>query len=295
MDTSILERIIKTKQDEIHHLTSAEALAELKDKALACPPPRGFGAALHRAKPPAVIAEIKRASPSRGAIRPDLNPAETAVGFALNGATCLSVLTDEKFFGGKLEFIAQIKRAFSVQRVQPIPILRKDFIIHPAQVWETRAAGADAGLLIAAALSADALTALLHEFFAASLDVLVEVHTEEELLAALNALGEMADSSTGPAQAVLGINNRDLGTFATDLETTKRLGADLRNHFRTPEAHSSLHDLVLVSESGILNGADMRRLASYGAQAFLVGESLVASGDPGENLTRLISEFHAGV
>ncbi|HQH27436.1 MAG TPA: hypothetical protein PLP17_08580, partial [Oligoflexia bacterium] len=168
------------------------------------------------------------------------------------------------------------------------PLLRKDFIIHPAQVWQSRLAGADAALLIAAALSQEQLSALLAAFNEARLDVLLEVHNEEELHKAAAALTSFYSAAEIKINTMLGINNRNLSTFAVDLQTTQRLAAAIRQRFADNPLLSST---VIVSESGIAASADMRQLAEFGASAFLIGESLTAAGEPGVNLARLIADF----
>jgi indole-3-glycerol phosphate synthase len=288
---SILEQIVKEKQKEILPISSVEATEQLRRAGLQAPQPRGFAAALRNAETPVIIAEIKRASPSKGAIRAALDPVRTATQFAQNGAACLSVLTEEKFFGGNLEFIPAIRKALEQIAAPPVPILRKDFIIHPAQIWQTRAAGADAGLLIVAALNPRAFAELLQTFLDAALDVLVEVHTEEELETALKGLLVVCANYSGPANVMLGINNRDLNSFAVDLDTTKKLSRALSGRLAAKAVPPGVANLMIVSESGIFNAGDLFKLRSYGAQAFLIGESLVASGDPGENLARLVRDF----
>jgi indole-3-glycerol phosphate synthase len=223
--------------------------------------PRGFRRALESAPRPRVIAEIKRRSPSRGEIRADFDAAACARAYAGAGAAALSVLTDERYFGGSLAVLAQVREAVS------LPLLRKDFIVDAYQVDEARVHGADAVLLIAAALDPGALRGLAAHAEAIGLDALVEVHDERELEAALAAGADL-----------IGINNRDLRTFEVDLGVTERLAGKL------PEG------CVVVSESGIFTARDWERLEAAGAHAFLVGEALMRESDVGAALRRLRRE-----
>ncbi len=265
MSGNILDTIMAEKRREIVADAAAVPLSALQAEAGRAAPCLGFAARLRNAKSPAIIAEIKRASPSKGAIRPDLDPVQTAKEFVAGGAACLSILTDKKFFQGDLEFLKAVRAA-----VPETPLLRKDFVCHPYQVWQSRAARADAILLIVAALEDGDLALLAKEARTAGLDVLVEVHTAEELERALKL---PVDDGF-----ILGINNRDLKTFNVDLGVTKRL----------MEALSPDSTPFVVSESGIFTPADIALLTGYGARAFLVGEALVATGNPGENLRRLL-------
>jgi len=205
-----------------------------------------------------VIAEIKRRSPSRGEIRSDFDPVACALAYADAGAAAISVLTDERYFGGRLEYLE------AVRRVVPLPLLRKDFIIDPYQLDEARAGGADAVLLIAAALTSAELCALRERAAGLGLDALVEVHDSGQLQAALAAGADL-----------IGINNRDLRTFEVDLGVTERLAAAI------PEG------VVAVAESGIFSAGDVERLEAAGARAFLVGEALMREEDIGIALRRL--------
>ena len=280
---NFLETILSEKRREIAAAKLQQPLALLKERVSALPAALPFSDALRAHSHPAIIAEIKRASPSKGVIRADLDPVQTARSFADAGAACLSVLTDEKFFQGKLELIAQIKA-----EVDSIPVLRKDFICDLYQVWQTRAAQADAVLLIVAALERPLFHALLLESSAARLDVLIEVHTREELRIALEVISEACTSDSRIAYPLLGINNRNLKTFVANLDVTKDLIAWGRS--RSQSFAVGLDALLVVAESGIRKGADLKHLSAYGAGAFLIGESLVATGDPGENLRTLITE-----
>ncbi|MEW8979466.1 MAG: indole-3-glycerol phosphate synthase TrpC [Symbiobacterium sp.] len=287
----ILAEILATKEAEVAAARRSRPLADVIAAARQAPPPRGFRRALEGpvtgatgaapadaqsgnegladatgsvgtgpggAPPVQVIAEVKRASPSRGLIRPDFEPVAIARAYAEGGAACLSVLTDERYFQGSLSYLTAIRQAVA------LPLLRKDFLIDDYQVYEARAAGADAILLIVAAFHGQCagtrtpadlrrLAALAADL---GMDVLVEVHTEGELA--------LAVESGAP---LIGINNRDLRTFHTTLEVTERLGP------RVPR------DRLLVSESGIWTHDDLRRVAAAGARAVLVGESLMRQPD----------------
>lgn len=261
----ILDKIAEHKRQEVAQAKSRRSLAslqrgvaELEDQ------PRGFLRALRTTADSgwtAVIAEVKKGSPSKGVIREDFDPLTIAETYQENGATCLSVLTDEHFFMGHLSYLGKIREIVN------LPLLRKDFICDPYQIYEARVAGADAVLLIAAMLDArqlaeyNALAAELH------LDVLLEVHDEPELELALTTGCEL-----------IGINNRNLQTFATDLATTERLLPLI------PAGH------FVVAESGITCRADVLRLQRAGAKGFLVGESLMREDDIGAKLHELQGE-----
>ncbi|MGA7296105.1 MAG: indole-3-glycerol phosphate synthase TrpC [Rhodanobacteraceae bacterium] len=261
--SDILQRILQRKQDEITERRGRRPLRELQAQCQDMPPTRGFAAAMEasiESGQPAVIAEIKKASPSKGLIREDFDPAHIARSYAAGGASCLSVLTDAHFFQGSETFLTQAREACS------LPVLRKDFMIDPYQVWEARSISADCILLIVAALADDALLELSLLAADLDMDVLVEVHDEEELERAL-AL---------PAP-LLGINNRNLHTFQTSLETSIAL------------RDSVPYDRLLVSESGIRTPEDVRLLRDAGIEAFLVGETFMRSPDPGAELKRLFA------
>ena len=285
---SILEEILEAKRLEVESLQEIEPLEVLKEGAKATARPSGFVLRVSSASQPAVIAEIKRSSPSRGIIRADLDPIETALAFARSGAAAISVLTDSEFFAGDKAYIAAIKAEFNTGGLSSPPILRKDFIICPYQVWESRALGADALLLIVAALSKTLLIELLAESLQAELDVLLEVHDTAELELAIDALHAVTDVKDS---VLLGINNRNLDTFETSLAVTKDLSAELKRIRAERSDSPVINHLALVAESGIFKAEDLKLLTSYGADAFLIGESLVASGDPGENLARLIGDY----
>ncbi|MDZ4077430.1 indole-3-glycerol phosphate synthase TrpC [Hydrocarboniphaga sp.] len=260
----ILDTILARKREEIAALRERTTLAELQRRAAAQDAPRGFAGALQaKARTgAAVIAEIKRASPSKGLIRADFDAAWLAQEYEAGGAACLSVLTDRDFFQGGDEYLIAARAACS------LPVIRKDFIIDEWQVVEARAIGADCILLIAAALSASRLRELHHCALEQELDVLVEIHDGAELDLVLSAdLG---------SDYLLGINNRNLRSFETSLDTTLGLLA------RLPAATE------VVTESGIGAPADVQRMLSAGVRRFLVGESLMRQPRPSEALRALI-------
>ncbi len=259
----ILHRILQRKREETAVAQAACPLAELRQQALAAPTPRGFGAALRQqvaAGQPAVIAEIKKASPSKGLLRDPFAPADIARDYQAHGATCLSVLTDRDFFQGHPDYLMQARVACD------LPVLCKDFMVAPYQVYQARAWGADCILLIVAAFAPEDGTLRELADLAAELgmDVLVEVHDAEELQRAL-AL---------PA-TLIGINNRDLRTFITRLETTLELVAGV------PASH------LAISESGIATGQDVAVLRNHRVHAFLVGEAFMRAASPGAALRAL--------
>lgn len=259
--SDILDKIVAHKRQE---LISYPALAMLQSRAQAADAPRGFQAALATqvaAGRAAVIAEIKKASPSKGLIRADFNPTELARSYAAGGASCLSVLTDRHFFQGAAEYLQQARAACT------LPVLRKDFTIDARQVYEARALGADCILLIVAALADAQLAELEAAAMETGMDVLVEVHDAAELERALKL-----------ETRLLGINNRNLRTFETALETTLALRTQVPD------------DYLLVTESGIYTAADVQRMRQANIHAFLVGESLMRAADPGAALTTLIGE-----
>ncbi|MDZ7641363.1 MAG: indole-3-glycerol phosphate synthase TrpC [Desulfurivibrio sp.] len=251
----ILERIVARKREEV----AALQRRGLRPPELDVPPPRGFMAALgQNPAEVAIIAELKKASPSKGVIRPDFEPLAIARAYRQGGAAALSVLTDRDFFQGSLAYIPQVR-----QRLD-LPVLRKDFLIDPLQIEEAALYGADAVLLIAAILSDGQLRELRQQAEESGLDVLVEVHDEAETERALAS-----------GARLLGVNNRDLRDFSVDIKTTLRLRKVV------PEG------LVLVSESGIRDYHDIQLLAAHGVQAALVGESLMRAPDPGQALRAL--------
>lgn len=257
---TILDEILAHKRDEIAAAKRREAPAALRARAEACRgATRGFRTALASGPRPRVVAELKRRSPSRGEIRPDFDPIGCAKAYADTGAAAISVLTDEKYFGGELSLLEAVRREVS------LPLLRKDFLVDAYQVDEARVAGADAVLLIARALDVARLSALRERAAALGLDALIEVHDEAEVAAALAAGADL-----------VGINNRDLATFTTDLRTTERLAKRL-----------VAAGVVVVAESGIFTADDVRRLEAVGAHAVLVGEALMREPDVGRALARL--------
>ena len=263
MSTDILARILEVKREEVILGKAKQSRSELEARIADLPPPREFAAALKAravASQDAVIAEIKRASPSAGIIRADFDPATLARSYEAGGAACLSVLTDRQFFKGDDAFVARAREACS------LPVLRKEFIIDDWQVYQTRALGGDALLLIAAALTVEQMTDFAELGESLGLSILIEVHDNDELERALRVPGDL-----------LGINNRDLHRFVTDLETTLTLAP------RVPD------DRLVVSESGIHGPADIHRLQSGGIGAFLIGESFMREADPGAALARMIS------
>ena len=257
----ILRRILARKDEEIAERRAALPLAELAARAAEADAPRGFARAIESrlgAGRSAVVAEIKRASPSRGVLREPFEPAAIARSYERAGAACLSVLTDADFFGGATEALIEARGSCA------LPVIRKDFLVDPYQIVEARAMAADCVLLIAAALD-DATLAALHErALELGMDALVEVHDASELERAL---------AVGPR--LLGINNRDLRSFEVSLETTLGLLGDV------PPG------TALVTESGILERADVARMREAGVHAFLVGEAFMRADDPGEALATL--------
>jgi indole-3-glycerol phosphate synthase len=256
---TILAEILAHKRVELEQARRRVPPAELARRAAAQPPPRGFRRALLAGRGPRVIAEIKRRSPSKGEIRRDFDPVAIAKAYQAGGAAALSVLTDERFFGGSLAVLEAVSKATE------LPLLRKDFVIDAYQIDEARAAGADAVLLIVAALAPAELERLRAHAVGLGLDVLVEVHDEAEL-----------DAAKGVGADLIGINNRDLRSFVTDLGVTERLAR------RVPQG------ALVVAESGIFGPEDVARLQRAGASAFLVGESLMREPDPGLALRRLL-------
>jgi len=259
----ILERILARKREELESARRVVPLAELQHRAAAAPPPRDFVGALKAmisAGRPAVIAEIKKASPSKGLLRADFDPAAIARGYEAGGAACLSVLTDRDFFQGAPEHLAQARAASA------LPVLRKDFVIEPYQVYESRALGADCVLLIAAALDLPRMLELEAVAGSLGMAVLVEAHNGGELDLALRL-----------ATPLIGINNRDLRTFETRLETSLTLAPLVPN------------PRIAVTESGILAPEHVNRLRIGKVRAFLVGEALMRAKDPGQELQRLFT------
>lgn len=259
---TVLERIVARKVEEVAAARAAVSLAEQEARARVASAPRGFARALQQQaaqRKPAVIAEVKKASPSKGVIRADFDPAQIAASYQAGGASCLSVLTDVDFFQGSNAYLQQARAACS------LPVIRKDFLIDPYQVIEARAIGADCVLLIAACLDDGQLVELAQVAQEQGLDVLVEVHDGEELERALKHLDT----------PLLGINNRNLHTFEVSLKTTLDLLP------RIPA------DRLVVTESGILARADVELMEQHEVWTFLVGEAFMRAPEPGEELRRL--------
>ncbi|WP_158891522.1 MULTISPECIES: indole-3-glycerol phosphate synthase TrpC [unclassified Pseudomonas] len=259
---TVLQKILARKAEEIAQLKARTSLAELEALARAADAPRGFARALQAQvarKEAAIIAEVKKASPSKGVIREHFVPAEIAHSYALGGATCLSVLTDVDFFQGGNAYLQQARAACQ------LPVIRKDFLVDPIQVVEARAIGADCILLIVAALDDGLMGELAATAKAVGLDVLVEVHDGAELERALTVLDT----------PLVGVNNRNLHTFEVSLEATLDLLP------RIPQ------DRLVITESGILNRADVELMEINEVRAFLVGEAFMRADEPGQELQRL--------
>jgi len=256
---NILDQIIATKRQEVAAAKTAIAERELRAQLRDLPPTRGFFAALAAEGPIKLIAEVKKASPSKGIIREDFHPVEIAKTYAAHGATCISVLTDEKYFQGSLDYLRAIRAAVD------IPLLRKDFIIDSYQLVEARLAGADAALLIAECLDDCNLRKLHNEALELGLTPLVEFYDPENLPRVLAA-----------GATLIGVNNRDLRTFVTDLNHTIRMRQDVPA------------ECLLVGESGVHSRADVEKLAAAGVDAILVGESLMLQPDIGAAVDRLL-------
>ena len=258
MDT-VLDKIVATKRSEIIAAKAARPEALLRDLAAQSPKPRDFFGALAAPGDIRLIAEVKKASPSRGLIRADFDPVDIARTFERHGASCLSVLTDEQYFQGSLSYLRDVRASVG------LPVLRKDFILDAYQLYEARAAGADAVLLIAECLDDCNLRSLHRAAVDLGMAPLVELYEPDNLPRVFDA-----------GATLIGINNRDLRTFETDLEHTLRL------RDRVPD------ECVLVSESGIRTRADVQRLAAAGVDAILVGETLMASADIGAAVDELL-------
>lgn len=255
---TILKEIIKRKHEEVHERKARVSLAQLYEEAAAASPARGFARALAERierRQPAVIAEIKKASPSKGVIRQDFDPQALASSYESGGATCLSVLTDIDFFQGADSYLQQARAATS------LPVIRKDFIVDQYQLVEARALGADCILLIVAALDPKQLHDLNQQALEVGLDVLVEVHSRDELDLALQLPNRL-----------IGINNRDLHTFDVSLQTTFDLLSVIPD------------DRLVITESGILTRDDVRQMYSHDVFGFLVGETFMRADDPGKKL-----------
>jgi indole-3-glycerol phosphate synthase len=256
----ILDRILANKYLEVAQRRIALPIEPLREQALAQTPPRDFLAALKRVGRPALIAECKKASPSKGLLRPEYDPAQLARTYAENGAAALSVLTDEKFFQGALNDLSKAREAAG------LPALRKDFIVDGYQVYEARAAGADAVLLIVAALHLDQLRKLHQLIDELGMTALVEVHDEAEV-----------ETASQIAPKLLGVNNRNLHDFTVDLQMTVRLRKCIPAN------------ITLVAESGIHTADDVARVRDMGVDAILVGEALVTASDVGAKVRELVT------
>jgi indole-3-glycerol phosphate synthase len=259
--SDILNKILNTKHAEVTATMAEKPLALLRGEAEDAPPTRDFVGAIRgkiAANQPAVIAEIKKASPSKGVIRADFRPAEIAATYAAHGAACLSVLTDAQYFQGDPEYLKQARAACA------IPVLRKDFMIDPYQIHEARAMGADCILLIVSALTLPQMRELESIAHALGMAVLVEAHDGDEV-----------DSALQLNTPLIGINNRNLRTFEVSLNTT------LHQLGKIPK------DRIVVTESGILCPADVKQMRGHDVNAFLVGEAFMRAANPGEELARL--------
>jgi len=260
---TILKKIILRKLEEIQDCCDQVSLREMKKRALLAPEPKSFVGAMQAkldAGQSAVIAEIKKASPSKGILRDPFDPVEIAKSYEQHGAACLSVLTDQDFFQGSNAYLQQVREAVD------LPIIRKDFIVDDYQVYEARAIGADCILLIAAAIGDAQMSELTQTALTLDMDVLIEVHNEEELDRALRLPLPM-----------IGINNRDLHSFEVSLENT------IRMLDKIPD------DRIVITESGILGQEDVQKMRDHSVNSFLVGEAFMRAENPGKKLAELFS------
>ena len=261
--SNILNKILETKKQEVNEGSKLKDITQLQNEIGALPKCRGFYQAIKakaESDSPAVIAEIKKASPSKGVISENFNPKTAAMSYEKAGATCLSVLTDEEYFQGHNDYLMQVKESVK------IPVLRKDFIIDEWHVYQSRALGADCILLIVAALADPKLYELTVLAQDLGMDVLMEVHDHDELQRALNT----------PAK-LIGINNRNLKTFVTSLETSVDIAKEIPS------------DRIVISESGIHCSQDINMLKRNGINTFLIGEAFMRRSDPGAELTRMMT------
>ena len=256
---AFLDEILKNKTQEIKQRIRKKPISDLFEQVGGQREPNSFSEVLRNEKAVQIIAEIKKASPSAGRLRENFEPVEIAESYLKNGAAAISVLTDERFFEGKLDYLGQVQKAVD------IPLLRKDFILDPYQVIEARAFGADAVLLIMAFLSNSQFSELRAAAKELNLDCLVEIHNSKELERAM-----MAEPK------IVGVNNRDLTTFAVDLSTTEKLIEII------PE------EIILVSESGIQSRKDVEMLGQFGVDAVLIGEALMRQEDVGKALSEFV-------
>ncbi|GAB4385341.1 MAG: indole-3-glycerol phosphate synthase TrpC [Elainellaceae cyanobacterium] len=264
---NILEEIVWHKEKEIDQLRERMPLMELQSKIADAPPVRDFAAALRQGKTqPALIAEVKKASPSKGVICPDFDPVAIAQAYEAGGASCISVLTDTKFFQGSFSYLRQIRDAVN------LPLLCKDFLIYPYQIYLARLNGADAVLLIAAILPDRDLQYFIKITKALGMTPLIEVHTLEEFDRVLGLQGV----------TLIGINNRNLEDFSVDLQTTRQLLAERSESLQAKE-------ILVVSESGLHTASDLRLVHQAGAAAVLIGESLVKQPEPSQAIADLFA------
>jgi indole-3-glycerol phosphate synthase len=275
--SDILNKILAVKVREVAAAQAIKPLPEMRTAAELAAPPRDFTGAIRgkiNAGKAAVIAEIKKASPSKGVLRADFHPAEIAASYARHGAACLSVLTDQQFFQGNAEYLQQARAACT------LPVLRKDFIVDEYQIYQARAMGADAILLIASALGVSQMQAFEALSHGLGMAVLVEVHNAAELEAALQL--------TTP---LIGVNNRNLRTFEVSLQTTLDLLPRIQNLPTRPLAGEGRGegDRIVVTESGILSAEDVKLMRGHGVHSFLVGEAFMRAADPGVELARVFS------
>lgn len=263
---TILDDIIKYKRtEELPRQLESREPAMVQAEAALTPKPNDFVSALRKSDKVSLIAEAKKASPSKGLLRPQFDPVELATTYAENGASAISVLTDAKYFQGKLEYLIQIKQHLANSGARIIPVLRKDFVFHPYQIHEARAAGADALLLIAAVLKDKEMADLLALTRKLQMTALIEVHNKEEL-----------DRVLPLNPHLIGVNNRDLRDFSVDLNTCIELRQFVPN------------EVCFVAESGIHTAADVARLAKEGVDAILVGEALVKAKNVGAKVNELV-------
>jgi len=266
---NILDQILATKRIEIEQAKALKSIEEIKSLIGKVAPPRDFVGAIrakHQNNIVAVIAEIKKASPSKGVIRENFEPILIAKSYESGGAACLSVLTDHQYFQGDSKYLMQVKLESN------LPVLRKDFMIDPYQIFESRHLGADCILLIVAALNETSLIELENIALDLGMAVLVEVHNKEELDLALNL-----------KTPLIGINNRNLKTFDVSLETTLELSKEISS------------DRIVVTESGIFTQADIHLMNKNSINTFLIGEALMRDPDPGESLAKLIYKTNAKI
>jgi indole-3-glycerol phosphate synthase len=274
--SDILNKILAVKAQEVAASLAVKPLNVIRAEAEQALPTRDFVAAIRNkiaSGHAAVIAEIKKASPSKGVLREDFRPAEIARSYAEHGAACLSVLTDEQFFQGNAEYLKQARAA------SDLPVLRKDFIVDEYQIYQARAMGADAILLIAAALDVAKMQAFEELARSLSMAVLVEVHNADELDAALQL-----------STPLVGVNNRNLRTFEVSLQTTLDLLKCIREASPLPSGEGwGGGDRIVVTESGILNAADVKLMRDHQVHAFLVGEAFMRASDPGVELAKVFA------